>query len=155
MQIFTIRLLVAFFAFVISVGVVAEWKNYQYKVAAKSELLQLTNLYHEAQKISDEKTLNQILADDLTVYRRGKLLVDSKAQFLANIRNVKEQSIFEFISADDIYVQIEGNQANISCKLFAKFRHQDGTLIEHRALYNYFYEKRGEDWQLVSIRFEI
>ena len=152
MKYLAIRLIVAFSTFLIGLSATTFLAPLRSLVnstgGAKQEILQVEHQYIQAHLDRDTATLNNILADEFTIGTRCR--GTNKAQRLALLED--PDFAFESINTDDVQVNVNGDQAEVTgnASLTSRYGDEEFTSSYYRFIRQY--EKRQGRWQIVSVR---
>lgn len=121
----------------------------------QSEILSLTEKFHEAYKEQDEHFINHILADDEVNTSDNNNGSYGKSDFLDGLRSHKTDKI-EIVSIEITPIWIQGDRKIPSFT----FESRGTILIEGKpstyyGQYTFIFEKRQANWQIVSMNFDI
>ena len=123
------------------------WANHG--KATETELVDLERKLAAAVLALDFETLDKIYADDfLFTHSTGD--VDTKESWMDNLRTGR--SSYTARSVDQIEVEVHGNVAITSGRIYAKSDSSDPRWREYSIWYVRVYEVREGRWQLLSHR---
>lgn len=115
-------------------------------------LLALISDFHQACIEKDTEYLRRTLHPDFTVthFVGGAF---GKDQFISNIASRPDSIVVESFYLSHAHVVMNDDHATVTGYSIDSARFPDNSLVQHSFDSIFEYEKRGNDWQLVSIRF--
>jgi hypothetical protein len=114
-------------------------------------MLALISDFHHACVQKDTEYLGRILPADFTVthFVGGPF---GKDQFISNIASRPDSIVVESFYLGHPRVEMNANRATVTGESIDSARFPDNSLVEHSFDCILEFEKRDNDWQLVSIR---
>jgi len=149
MQTWIARTTVIIITFCIGISTAFLWENYQSEALIKNKIVNLTYELHDAQLLKNEETLNRILGNEIVFTTRSENFSLNKKEFIEKITT----NSFTIISIDTekMNAEIVGSTFVVNFKLKIRTNFESGNIVDHKANYQYIYEKQQEEWKLTHI----